>query len=303
MKALYFCVFLSIYSVYGNAQNFDYSPTSTTGEIIKHQYYTLSYSEKHEQAEWVAYDLTKSEVLGVTPRKDAFRPDPKVIHGSAQLLDYRGSGYDRGHLAPAGDMKISFEAMRESFYLSNISPQQASFNRNKWRMLEQQFRDLALKKSPLYIVTGGVLNSSIGVIGPNHVSIPSHFYKIGLYFEDDMPLMIAYLMPNKKIEGQLDEFIVPVNFVESITGIDFFPALDDDIEESLESIINTTYLSSLHGTKSSVSSISSKGIITPNNPSIQCAGIAKSTGVRCRSKTKHESGYCHHHVSQSKNNH
>ncbi len=107
----------------------DLLPTSTTGQIVEHTYFTLSYSEDHEQAEWVYYELTPMLINGTQARTDNFRPDPKVSTVSAQLSDYKGSGYDRGHLCPAGDMKLNKTAMSETFYLSNMSPQEASFNR------------------------------------------------------------------------------------------------------------------------------------------------------------------------------
>ena len=105
----------------------DLLPTSTTGQVVTHTFYTLSYSEPHEQAEWVFYELTPALVNGSTPRKDDFRPDPLVSTTSAQLSDYRGSGFDRGHLCPAGDMKINHTAMSETFFMSNMSPQVAGF--------------------------------------------------------------------------------------------------------------------------------------------------------------------------------
>ena len=99
------------------------------GELINHTYYSLSYSEEHEQAEWVHYKLNANMLKGVVPRRDSFKSDKSVSTGSAVLADYKRSGYDRGHLVPAGDMKLSKKSMSETFYLSNIAPQYASFNR------------------------------------------------------------------------------------------------------------------------------------------------------------------------------
>ena len=106
------------------------------GELVKHKYYTLSYNEDCEQANWVAYKLTSDMVLGHAVRKNNFKEDPDVETGSAKLIDYKGSGYDRGHLCPAAAMKISNQAMSESFYMSNMSPQVPGFNRGKWKSLE-----------------------------------------------------------------------------------------------------------------------------------------------------------------------
>ncbi|MDA3853813.1 MAG: DNA/RNA non-specific endonuclease [Bacteroidales bacterium] len=94
-------------------------------------YYSLSYSEAHEQAEWVFYILTKDMVNGTTERTDNFREAPKISTGSASLADSKYSGYDRGHLAPAKAMSLNDTSMSKSFFLSNKSPQNASFNRGK----------------------------------------------------------------------------------------------------------------------------------------------------------------------------
>ena len=104
--------------------------------IIEHSGYVLSFNESHRQANWVAYELTKKEALGTFPRKNNFRVDPEIPEITALPSDYRGTDFDRGHLAPAGDMAWSKEAMEESFYMSNISPQYYSFNRGAWKKLE-----------------------------------------------------------------------------------------------------------------------------------------------------------------------
>ena len=129
----------------------DLLPTSTTYEIVKHTYYTLSFSKKDEQAEWVAYLLTRSMLTGQSERGNNFRPDPEVPSGSAQLADYSKSGYDRGHLCPAGDMTFNAQAMSETFYLSNMSPQVPAFNRGIWKSLESLVREWAAKEDSIYV--------------------------------------------------------------------------------------------------------------------------------------------------------
>src|SRR6056297_2800745 len=177
-------IFFLLLSISCYSQNFDFLPTSTTGQVVEHTHYTLSYDEQHEQAEWVAYELTASEVNGSYDRTDNFRKDPKVSTGSASLSDFKGSGYDRGHLAPAGDMSFSYTAMSESFYLSNMSPQEASFNRGIWRQLESQVRDWAQNNGSVYVVTGGILDGSYQDIGPNDVTVPSDYYKVILDYNN-----------------------------------------------------------------------------------------------------------------------
>ena len=115
-------------------------PPTARGEVIEHTYYTLSYIEQHEQPEWVYYVLTGDMISGAAKRGNDFRSDPKVPTESAQLNDYKGSGYDRGHLAPAASMSINSTAMSESFYMSNMSPQEPGFNRGIWKNLEKTVR-------------------------------------------------------------------------------------------------------------------------------------------------------------------
>ena len=225
---------LNLYS-----QEFDYLPTSTTGQIIRHTHYTLSYSEEHEQAEWVAYELTASEVNGSYDRTDNYRGDPNVSTGSASLADFRGSGYDRGHLAPAADMSFSHTAMSESFYLSNMTPQEAGFNRGIWRQLESQVRDWARNNGSVYVVTGGILNGNYKDIGPNDVTVPTHYYKVVLDYEKPERKAIAFILPNKKGTKSIKEYAVKIDVVESRTGIDFFHELPDNIENELEGSVST----------------------------------------------------------------
>jgi endonuclease G len=145
-------------------------PALATGQIYRYTYYTLSYSEPNEQAEWVYYVLTPDLIRGKQSRTDDYRPDTLISTISAQLEDYRGSGYDRGHLCPAADMKINLKAMSETFYLSNCSPQDRDFNAGIWNTLEEQVRKWALQSGRLHVVTGGVLTSIKGKIGKNGVS-------------------------------------------------------------------------------------------------------------------------------------
>ena len=209
---------------------------NSDGQKIDHSYYSLSYNEAHEQAEWVYYFLTSSMINGSYERSDNFRNDNKVKTGSAFKSDYYKSGYDRGHLAPAGDMKISSTSMSESFLLSNISPQHSSFNRGGWKKLESQVRSWVLSEGNMYVVTGPILFNPIGSIGSNRVTIPSYFYKIVYSKSNDK--MIGLVMPNQKITNDLKHYVKSVDYIESITEIDFFHQLDDDYEEELESDVN-----------------------------------------------------------------
>ena len=212
----------------------EYFPKSN-GELIKHAFYSLSYAEVHEQAEWVHYKITPLMLKGNVKRTNYFKIDRKVSTGSANTKDYLKSGYDRGHLAPAADMKLSKLSMSESFYMSNVSPQKHSFNAGAWLKLEKLVRAWA-KTSELYITTGGVLNSKyLKTIGNNNVSVPNDFYKI--IYDPRNQKIIAFLMANEKLDLPIEKYIVTVDEIESLTGIDFYHQLDDELEEKMESTI------------------------------------------------------------------
>jgi endonuclease G, mitochondrial len=218
---------------YYHAQSWE--PKGQTNHIIKHSYYTLSYSEKHKQAEWVQYRLKPHLFNSTISRADNFRKDPLVKNNSAQLKDYKGSGYDRGHLAPAGDMKYNTESMSESFYLSNISPQKPSFNRQIWRMIEKKFRDWASEYGELIIITGGVLEKEcVETIGRNSITVPKYYYKVAID-PINYNRNIAILIENKSSKQPIINSVISVDSLEKFTGIDFFHNIDSTIQNKIES--------------------------------------------------------------------
>jgi endonuclease G len=228
---------------YGQLSNpwLKYSPTSTTGIIINHSYYSLSYSVEKKESEWVFYKLTCEQSKGDINRSNSFRPDPLIKDGSAQLIDYIGSGFDRGHLAPAGDMKSSLEAMSESFYLSNITPQEPSFNRGIWKELEEEVRLWVCEDSLLYIVDGPIFTKNDLTIGPDHVAVPSFFYKIVFYNKRNDYEIIGFILPNGPGAMKLKDYVYKIDDIERLTGLDFFPSLPDSIENRIESHINLKF--------------------------------------------------------------
>lgn len=210
-------------------------------EVVHHKYYSLGYSERHEQAMWVCYVINKEELrIPNVERYDRFEDDDKVSTGSATYYDYRGSGYSRGHLAPAGDMAFSEEAMRESFFMSNISPQVIAFNGGIWRELEETIRDWAYNNEHLYITTGPILDEIYTKIGNNGVSVPKYFYKAIIDIDEPDMKAIAFIMPNELSERPLMEYAVSIDELENRLGIDIFPDLinDEDLEASLEAAFN-----------------------------------------------------------------
>lgn len=218
--------------------DFNYLPTSTTGQVVQHNGYTLSYSEPHEQAEWVAYTLGRKDIVYTNFNRPFFIADPKVKTKSANWRSYKKSGYDRGHLCPAGDRKQSKQLYDETFYTSNISPQNHDFNTGIWNNLEQKVRYWAQKYEHLYVVTGGVLKGKLKTIGKDKVAVPNEYYKIVLDYTQPEIKAIAFLMPNKNSNKPLYKFVVSIDEIEQKTGIDFFPNLPDTVEEQLESSNN-----------------------------------------------------------------
>lgn len=216
------------------SDGFSYLPTSSTGRIVAHDFYTLSYSEKHEQAEWVAYELKKEHLSKNDFKRPYFEEDKRVRTSSAHWRNYKKSGYDRGHLCPAGDRRFSYEAYEETFLTSNISPQEHQFNSGIWNKLEQKVRYWAKIYNGVYVVTGGVLEDSLKTIGYEHVSVPKYFYKIVLSRDDNATKMIGFLIPHEDPKKALKEFVIPVDKIEQITKIDFFPSLEDISENRLE---------------------------------------------------------------------
>lgn len=201
------------------AQDNSYLPEGGTCNVYHHTSYYFCYDEKSEDSQWVAYELTAQEVAGTLHRTDDFRPDPIVNSGSATLQDYRGSGYDRGHLAPAGDMEFNSQAMHESFFMSNMAPQTPNFNRGIWKSLEEQVRTWATDYGSLYVITGSLIDTCMARIGSDKVCVPTHFYKI-LYNKSNNQA-IAFLLKNEGSKNDLSTFIVPIKTIESKTGIHF----------------------------------------------------------------------------------
>ncbi len=215
-----------------------YAPAPLTGQheiIISHKAYRVSYNPKWHIANWVAYELTREELVTKVKRKNNFRPDPLLGKNSANDADYRRSGYDRGHLAPSADMRYDLVAQTECFYFSNICPQSSQLNSVLWNQLEQKVRRWVEKDSALIIITGPIVKDGYRVIGANRLSIPAQFYKIILSLHTPSPKCIAFLMTNGNERRNLSSYAVPVDSIEKITGLDFFPVLPDRQEEALES--------------------------------------------------------------------
>ncbi|RPH33459.1 MAG: DNA/RNA non-specific endonuclease [Bacteroidales bacterium] len=207
-------------------------------QIVKHKYFTLAYSEEHEQPAWVCYTLRNEYVGGSEHRSNNFIPDPLVTSKTADDIDYLKSGYDKGHMLPAADMSWSPEAMKETFYFSNISPQEPSFNRGAWKKLEEKVRDWAVKFDSVKVYVGPVFKNNIKRIGPDSVTVPGYYYKtIVIYFGSTYE-GIGFIFPNKKVSDPIVNFAVSIDSVEHYSNLDFYKYLPNSIEEKVESSIN-----------------------------------------------------------------
>lgn len=219
------------------AHSADFLPVPAK-DLVRHKYYTLSYNEQFEQANWVCYVLTDSMVVnGGEERSNKFMIDKLVATGSAKSSDYTKSGYDRGHLCPAADMGFNRVAMEESFMMSNISPQAPDFNRGIWKELETSVRKWAKLEHRIIVVTGPVFKENKGSIGLDEVAVPGYFFKI-IYDETDSPKMLAFVLPNAKSDRPLTDFAVTTDEAEKLTGYDFFSQLPDELENKLESRVD-----------------------------------------------------------------
>ena len=215
-----------------------YLPTCN-GTLVHHKYYSLCYIEKDEESSWVAYTLDRDNLnVPNIPRNGRFSPDPDIRTHSAVHSDYTGSGYTRGHLVPVGDMSFDSTAMRETFYMSNISPQLRGFNNGIWKELEENVRDWAYSHHGLYIISGPVLTKGLSKhIGKNGVAVPSYFYKVLLEYNEKGKAGIGFLIPHEISTLPLQSYMVPIDSIEQITGIDFFrDFLSEKEQASLESV-------------------------------------------------------------------
>jgi len=204
--------------------------------VIHHKGFTLSYNQDWKIPNWVAYELTAEEADGTEPRSTTFTIDPALASfQSATAADYTNSGFDRGHMAPAADMSWGAEAMRESFYTSNICPQNPALNRGAWKSLETKVREVAKEHGRVFVVCGPIVEDEHKTIGQNKVTVPNYFFKVLLLVDGCDVAAIGFIYPNMKCSYPTSFYAKSVDFVEDITGIDFFPKLPDHIENHAES--------------------------------------------------------------------
>ena len=242
----------SLPAVLAGNDNIHYGYPGGKGIVLTKQFYVILFDTTTLVPEWVAYHLTKENLQGKANRKDNFRPDPDLPDGKrSELEDYKNSGYDRGHMAPAADFKRSEEAMSETFVLSNMAPQQPKLNRGIWSKLEDQVRSLAETHGSIWIFTGPLYLDSLDHriapkehIGPHNVAVPTHFFKAILCeHPDGQHEMYAFVMKNQleKLPGTSKDYVATVRRVEELSGLNFFHRLPDDEEKLLETTPMTAW--------------------------------------------------------------
>lgn len=205
-------------------------------QIITHKNYTVSYNRETRLPNWVSWSISKDELSSVVSRSGFnFSPDPKVLISPVTSMDYSKSGWDRGHMCPAADNKFSATAMEESFYMTNICPQDHTLNEKTWSYLETACRNWA-QNCTVYVVCGPYIEGKAkSHIGKSKVAIPDGFWKVVLRQYRGRWQAIGFIIPNVPTSSEFDEFAVSVDDVEILTGFDFFSALDDKIEKEIES--------------------------------------------------------------------
>lgn len=210
------------------------------GELVQHTYYSLSYIEDTEQAEWVYYLLTQDMLKAKNVKRSRrFNRDPLVTTKSAHHRDYTNSGFTRGHMAPAGDMAHNETAMKESFYMSNMCPQIRSFNNGIWKELEEQTRDWVYQNEALHIVVGPIHSpTNSQKIGRAGVAVPQSFYKVILDLTGRDKKALGFIIPHETSDKRLQSYAVTIDDIEDKTGIDFFQNQDLTVLSDLEAEID-----------------------------------------------------------------
>lgn len=208
-------------------------------EIYCHEYYCFGYNLDIRGSYWVAYLLTKKMVKTdiVDRDNEKFTKDPFLNSNFAVHSDYSGSGYDRGHLCPAGDMNFDQTAMTETFYMTNILPQKPELNRGVWKDLEEKIRDWAIENDSLIIITGPIYSENPKRIGENKITVPSHFYKVVLDISYKNGYKgIAFLFENKDYPDNTDymKYSMSIDDLETKLGFNFFKSIQNEAIEQIE---------------------------------------------------------------------
>ncbi len=211
-----------------------------SSQLLCREGYAAGYNYDTKVSDWVSYRMTATSAQGQVPRKDAFAEDKEVpVQFRATLSDYKGSGYDRGHQAPAADMRSTANTMKQSFLLTNMTPQLPALNQGAWRILEEKTRQWAITYKSVQVITGPIFTHSDGAIG-NGVTVPHAYYRVVMDLAGKRA--IAFILPQENVSAsRLADYVVTVDEVEEQTGLDFFTELPDEQEEAMESRLSAMW--------------------------------------------------------------
>lgn len=206
------------------------------GELMCRKGFLMAHSPVHKTPLWVIEHLTAEKAEGKLPRYNKFKADPDLkTENRAELSDYNNSGYDRGHMAPAADMKWDQTAMTECFYLSNMVPQVGKdMNRGIWKELEEHIRTWAMNRTSIYVFTGPIYNGVVNkTIGKNKVTVPTQLYKV--VYDPQKNEAISFIMPNEEIKDKdMLKYVVTVREVEEKTGLNFLSNIEQTMQDEIE---------------------------------------------------------------------
>ncbi|MFM8978446.1 MAG: DNA/RNA non-specific endonuclease [Bacteroidota bacterium] len=277
----------------------DFHPTfmgsSSQVVLLKYIAYDAGYSVEDVQPAWVGYRLNRNRVGGFAERANKFQREPRLGGSDANDRDYMKSGFHKGHMVPAADMAWSVQSMKESFSYANVSPQRPGFNTGIWKRLESQVRDWAATLTVddtvgLLVWSGPVLSKNSTLSNAGRLRIPNAFYKVVYHPAEER--VAALLLPHSSCKASLVGYLVSVDSMEKVTGMDFLRGLPEPIEARLESHACESCWT--WSSKASTSSRIPRANQIADSQAMTCAGITKA-GKPCRNKTRDSSGYCHHH--------
>ena len=213
-------------------------PTGMNDTLVNYgEAFAVHFNSTRGIANCAIYELVNNELNGTAERRGEFMTDLGV-KGCPEPADYAGSGMDRGHLVPAGDLKWSEEAMRQSFMLTNVAPMHKALNEGGWAKLEEKVREWTARDSALLVFTGPVVSEGDSTLANGRVTVPSAYYKVIMAPCVRPMRAIAFIYPNGHSGGRLQQYAVSVDEVERRTGLDFFPTLPDEEQGRIESTVN-----------------------------------------------------------------
>lgn len=212
-------------------------PHGMSDTLVRYDAFDVHFNSERGIANCAVYELVINELDGTAERAEGFMPDTGV-KGCLSPQDYVGSGMDRGHLVPAGDLKWSVSAMRQSFLMTNISPMHKALNEGGWAKLEEKVREWTHRDSALLVFTGPVVSEGDTTLADGRVKVPSAYYKVIMAPCVKPRRVIAFIYPNGHSGGRLRQYAVSVDEVERRTGLDFFPTLPDEEQQRIESMVN-----------------------------------------------------------------